>query len=519
MKVLLDQYGLLEVAEGEVGASQSQLLSDLSEKEVLSFWVTTDSIAGVVRSLSTRYGRNVGRGFMDGFAKRCTVAPLRRAMLCDALEAQDGDLDANLNIAVARMFHLDCIFTRHPERYSHSAIAALSSNDFSAHLDRCKATPIEKVPFLDLKAQHSRIYTEIDERITRIIANTEFVLGQHVDDFEQRFAELQESNYCLGVSSGTAALHLALMALNIGPDDQVLLPVNTFIATAEAVSLVGATPVFVDCDEYYNIDVERLRDTIEMVISRDQRPPKALIVVHLYGQPADMTTIMALAAEYGLEVIEDACQAHLARFNGRTVGRFGKCAAFSFYPGKNMGAYGEAGALVTHDETVYLKAKMLRQHGEAERYQHHLIGHNYRMSAIQGAVLATKSKYLTQWTRKRRVIARCYHEILTEIEELTLPPERAGSECVYHLYVIQTDKRDELRQFLFENGIDTGIHYPRALHQHAAYKDLGYQENDFPVAEAAAERILSLPIYPELSHAQILYVGDRINTFFKTRVR
>jgi dTDP-4-amino-4,6-dideoxygalactose transaminase len=224
---------------------------------------------------------------------------------------------------------------------------------------------------------------------------------------------------------------------------------------------------------------------------------------------------MALAIEYGIEVIEDACQAHLARFDGKAVGQFGRFGAFSFYPGKNLGAYGEAGALITQDEKLYIKAKMLRQHGEIKRYQHELVGHNYRMSAIQGAVLSTKLQYLPQWTIKRQAVAQRYNEILSEIENLLLPAEYAGAESVYHLFVIQTDYRDELRQYLSKCGIDTGIHYPLALHQQTAYKYLGYKENDFPMARTAVEKILSLPMYPELSEQQILYVCNKIKSFYK----
>jgi dTDP-4-amino-4,6-dideoxygalactose transaminase len=375
---------------------------------------------------------------------------------------------------------------------------------------------------LDLKAQHHQIYNEIDDRITDTITNTGFILGKHVEEFEQGFAELQEAKYCIGVSSGTDALHIALMALDIGPGDVVIVPVNTFIATAEAVSLTGSTPVFVDCDNFYNLDVKELRKVIESrqyAVNSKQRKGRitnnesritCILPVHLYGQPANMDEIMDLATEYELKVVEDACQAHLARYDGKLVGNFGEFGAFSFYPGKNLGAYGEAGALITNNEELYLMAKMLRQHGEITRYHHSVIGHNYRMEAIQGAVLATKLKYLDEWTKKRQKNAQLYNELLNGVKGIQTPVEVDNAFCVYHLYVIQVDDRDGLQRYLQQNGISTGLHYPVPLHLQEAYKELGYKKGDFPVAERAAKRILSLPMFPELTEAQIRYVCWKI---------
>lgn len=374
---------------------------------------------------------------------------------------------------------------------------------------------IIQIPFLDLKTQYHQIKAEIGERFEDILANTGFILGKHVAEFEEGFAELQEARYCIGVSSGTDALHIALMVLGIGPGDAVIVPVNTFIATAEAVSLTGATPVFVDCDEYYNIDADKLRSTLS-VLSLDVRARlKAIIPVHLYGQPCNMDAVMSsFSAENELVVVEDACQAHLARWQGKRVGNLGAFGAFSFYPGKNLGAYGEAGALITNDEAIYEKAKMYRQHGEIERYHHKVIGHNYRMEAFQGAVLATKLKYIAEWTDQRRTNAAFYNELLSDVPEVETPGELGGTECVHHLYVIQTDDRDKLQKFLGDNGIATGLHYPVPLHLQEAYQHLGYKKGDFPVAERAAERILSLPMYPELNEKQILYVVAKIKEFF-----
>ena len=515
MNVLLDLNGLQDVAQRVLDAPQVDFFSKMIVNETpLNFWVTADSVARIQPWLEARYGSENGSSFVKTLIDQCTVVPVRQASLCAALESRNGKFDPNICISIAKLYHLDGIVTKHPEEYQHIDIPSILPDDLLAYCTRFQKKEIKNVPFMNLKAPYHQIYPEIDQCITRMITKNSFILGPSVNEFEEGFADLQGAKYCIGVSSGTAALHIALLALGIGPGDLVLLPVNTFIATAEAVSMVGATPLFVDCDEYYNIDPPKVRKIIEAMVAKDMKPPKALIVVHLYGQPADMNSIMALAEEFNLMVIEDACQAHLARFNGKPVGQFAKLSAFSFYPGKNLGAFGEAGALVTNDETLYLNARMLRQHGEQTRYQHQMIGHNYRMSAIQGAVLGVKSKYLLEWTFKRQAIARHYSELLADIKEIELPQERTGTQCVYHLYVIQSDQRDELRQFLQQNGIETGIHYPKTLHQQAAYSHLGYRDGDFPVAERAVQRILSLPMFPELSERQMKYVRDKIKAFY-----
>mgnify|MGYP003564601864 CR=1 FL=1 len=514
MNVLLDLDGLQHVAQRVLDASPADFFTDIMTRDSLSFWVTTDSLTRIQPWLKDHYDQEVTLNFINNFVHRCTVVPIRKASILEALNERNGKFNSNINNRITQLYNLDCIVTTHPENYTHCSIPAVDPDDFPILVSHFQKKEIRNVPFMDLKAPYNQIYPEIDERITRVISENRFILGSYVNEFEERFAKLHEARYCIGLSSGTAALHVALMTLDIKPGDFVLLPVNTFIATAEAISMVGAIPVFVDCDAYYNIDTVKVRETIEAMVAKDLECPKALIAVHLYGQPANMSQIMALAEEFNFMVIEDACQAHLARFDGKPVGQFGKMGAFSFYPGKNLGSFGEAGALVTNDEELYQKAKILRQHGEKERYQHQVIGHNYRMSAIQGAVLATKSEYLLEWTRKRQATARRYNKLLADIEEIVLPRERAGTECVYHLYVIQSVRRDELRRFLKESGIETGIHYPRALHQHAAYSNLKYRDGDFPMAEAAVRKILSLPMYPELSERQIEYVRAKIKAFY-----
>ncbi len=367
-----------------------------------------------------------------------------------------------------------------------------------------------KVPFLNLHAQYLEIKGEIRAAFEDILDRTAFIAGKYVERFEKAFSEAIGVQHCLATSSGTDALHMATWALELGPGDEIIVPVNTFIATAEAVSFTGATPVFVDHDlKTYNIDIAKLE---EAVTPRT----KAIIPVHLYGQPADMDAIEDISRRKGVIVIEDACQAHLARFKGTTVGNFGQAAAFSFFPGKNLGAYGDAGAVVTNDSVLYEKMRRLRVHGGVERYIHEMVGHNYRMSEFQAAVLSLKLPHLKRWTARRQQVAEMYRERLSDVEAVTLPAVLDGTEHVYHLFVIRVsaEKRDALRDYLDENEIATGLHYPIPLHLQKAYTHLGYREGDFPVAERCCAEIVSLPMCPMLTDSQIEYVCDKIRSFF-----
>ncbi|CUT00788.1 DegT/DnrJ/EryC1/StrS family aminotransferase [Candidatus Chrysopegis kryptomonas] len=376
-----------------------------------------------------------------------------------------------------------------------------------------------KVPFLDLKAQYSQIKTEIQTIVNDVLESTSFILGKYVQEFEERFAQAHNVKHCVGLSSGTDGNHMALWALGIGPGDEVIIPANTFIATAWGATLCGAKPVFVDCHpESYNIDPEKVEKAITS-------KTKAIVAVHLYGQPADMDMLKEIANKYGLYLVEDAAQAHLAEYKGQKVGGLGVCASFSFYPGKNLGAYGEAGAVTTNDDELAEKFRMIRDHGSVKKYTHVLLGHNYRMEAIQGAVLMVKLKYLEKWTQERRRVASKYKELLSDLEAIKLPQEMPYAKHVYHLFVIQVnsraDKRQEIRDklqaFLNKNGIGTGLHYPIPLHLQPCFKELGYRKGDFPVAEQLSESGLSLPIYPELTDEQIEYVAEKIREFFKTK--
>ena len=374
------------------------------------------------------------------------------------------------------------------------------------------------VPFLDLKAQYATIKEEVKPEIEWVLDNTAYVMGKPVFSFEKAFAEAHQVKHVLGTSSGTDGNHIALWAHGIGPSDEVIIPANTFIATAWGVTLCGATPVFVDCQpDSYNIDPQKVEAAITS-------KTKAIVAVHLYGQPADMDALKAIAKKHNLILVEDAAQAHLAEYKGKPVGGLADASSFSFYPGKNLGAYGEAGAVATNNDQLAEKMKMIRDHGAKDKYYHITYGHNYRMEAIQGAVLKVKLKHLPDWTQKRRQVAEKYRKLLSGVEQIKVPVEMDYAKHVYHLFVIQvrssdkdnrSHKRDALRGFLAEKGIATGLHYPVPLHLQQCFSHLGYKKGDFTVAEELAEQGLSLPMFPELTDAQIEYVVENIKDFFK----
>jgi dTDP-4-amino-4,6-dideoxygalactose transaminase len=369
------------------------------------------------------------------------------------------------------------------------------------------------VPFVDLQAQYRAIKGEVDEAIARVVESAAFILGREVEAFESAFAEYLGARFCVGVSNGTAAIQLAVTACGIGAGDEVIVPANTFFATAEAVSTAGATPVFVDADPIsYTIDVNR----IEAAITERTR---AIIPVHLYGQAADLDPIFELAARHDLAVIEDAAQAHGALYKGRRVGARGRANCFSFYPGKNLGAYGEGGAVVTDDAEVARRLRLLRDHGSEQKYRHEIVGYNFRLEGLQGAVLNVKLKYLDGWNDLRRAHAARYRELLagahgsSNESALVLPQELPYARHIYHLYVVQTAERDALQKHLSAAEIQTGIHYPVPVHLQPAYRALGHKPGDFPEAERQAARVLSLPMFPELSDEQIARVAEALHAF------
>jgi dTDP-4-amino-4,6-dideoxygalactose transaminase len=376
------------------------------------------------------------------------------------------------------------------------------------------------IPFLDLKTQYQNIKEEIQTEINEVLDNTAYICGKKVKSFEDNFAKLHNAKYCLGTSSGTDSLHLAYWALGIGISsqytsgklnaemDEVLVPVNTYIATTETITMMGAKPVFVDHEEEsFNIDPKKIEENITP-------RTKAIVIVHLYGQPADIDPILTIAKKNNLIVIEDCSQAHNAEYKGKKVGTFGEIGTFSFYPGKNLGAYGEAGAVITNNEKLYEKMLRYRQHGAVVRYIHDIEGHNYRMEELQGAVLNVKMKYIEKWTNGRRYVAKRYRELLKDVKDLKLPVEMPYAKHVYHLFEIRVPDREKLAKYLTEKGIDTGLHYPMPLHLQAAYKYRGYREGDFPVAEKCCREILSIPVFPEMNDVQIEYVAKSIRDFY-----
>lgn len=369
---------------------------------------------------------------------------------------------------------------------------------------------MQKIPLVDLHAQYETIKPEIDAAIQRTIDRTAFILGPEAKQFEENFAQFVGVKHAIGLDSGTAALHLAMMALNIGAGDEVITTAHTFIATSEPISLLGARPVFVDIDSRtYNLDPQKLEAAITP-------RTKAIIPVHLYGQPAEMDAILEIARKHNIPVIEDAAQAHGATYRQRNVGTMGLMTCFSFYPGKNLGAYGDAGALVTNDDELNDKIRMLRDHGRTTKYEHEISGYGYRLDGIQGAVLDVKLKHLPEWNAARRAHADYYTELLSNVDaSIVTPYEPAHVKAVYHLYVIRTRQRDELLQYLKERDIEAGIHYPVPLHLQPVYKNLGYQQGAFPATEQAAQEILSLPIYPELTHAQMERVVETMREFYR----
>lgn len=361
-----------------------------------------------------------------------------------------------------------------------------------------------RVPFVDLNAQYQFIATEIQEAMLRVIESSDFILGKELELFEKEFAEYCETNFAVGVDNGTSALELALRACGIGEGDEVITAAHTFIATASAIAFTGAKPIFVDIDlQTYNLNP----DQIETAITSNT---KAIIPVHLYGQPADMDKVIDIASNHNLIVIEDACQAHGARYKNRRVGSISDAAAFSFYPSKNLGAFGDGGILVTNNEELAQKVKMLRHYGQREKYNHLFLAYNRRLDTIQAAILRVKLKYLDKWNEARRHHAALYSELLSGVNEIITPTEASYAYHVYHLYVIRVRNRDALSQYLSTKGIATGVHYPIPIHLQPAYQSLGYQQGDFPVTEEVASQILSLPMYPELTDSQIEYSVEAV---------
>lgn len=383
------------------------------------------------------------------------------------------------------------------------------------------------IPFLDLVTPHVELEEELVAVFRDCIRSAHFIGGTMLEAFEQDFARYCETRYCIGVANGTDAVRFALMAAGVEDGDAVITVPNTFIATTEAISQAGARPVFVDIDEAtYNLDPVKLERLLEKDCRRDAagklihsatgRPLRAIVPVHLYGQMANMDRILELAAKFGLFVVEDSCQAHGAKYlsakdkQWHTAGSMGVAAAFSFYPGKNLGACGEAGAVTTNDEAIASKIRMLRDHGQSRKYYHDVEGYNGRLDTIQAGILHVKLKHLGEWTQKRQALAQEYARLFEGVTELVLPHEPSWSKAVYHLYVVRVQNREKLQADLSAAGVATAIHYPIPLHQQKAYQRLGYKTGDFPVTERVAPEIVSLPMFPQLSNQQAREVAEKV---------
>lgn len=367
------------------------------------------------------------------------------------------------------------------------------------------------IPLVNLKIQYKTIKKEIDTAIANVLKNADFILGEDVNKFEKEFAEYCGVKYAIGIDSGISALELGMRALGLSnPDIEVLTPANSFIASSSAISFAGAKPVLVDCNpDTYNIDLADAKKKLT-------KKTKAIMVVHLYGQVTDMREVVKFAKDHNLFLIEDACQAHGARYKGKMSGSFGSFGAFSFYPGKNLGAYGDGGIVVTNSKKVADTILMMRNYGQKKKYNHKFLSWNKRLDTIQAAVLRVKLRHLDDWSKQRIQLAKLYTEILKDTQ-VVLPQYNDDLSHVFHLYVIRTKRRNKLLNYLHKKGIGVGIHYPIPIHLQDAYKYLGYKKGDFPITEQYANEIISLPLFPEMSEKQVKFVAGEIVSFFANK--
>jgi dTDP-4-amino-4,6-dideoxygalactose transaminase len=364
-----------------------------------------------------------------------------------------------------------------------------------------------KIPFVDLKAQYQLIKPDIDRAIENVISETAFIGGKYVNIFKEEFAHLYGVKHCIPVANGTDAIYIILRMLEIGEGDEVITVANSWISTSETITQAGAKPVFVDVDEYFTIDINKIEKEIT---SRT----KAILPVHLYGQMADIEAIKQVCEKHNLFLIEDCAQSHFSEFNGIRAGLRGIASTFSFFPGKNLGAYGDAGAIITNDDILAEKMKIFANHGALIKHQHQIEGINSRLDGLQAAILSAKLPYILEWTERRIQCAKYYNEILGGITQIELPQLRPNSKHSYHLYVIKAEKRDELAAYLKDSGIETAIHYPTPLPFMDAYKYLGKITDDFPMVVANQSKILSIPIFPELTRKQQDYICYKIKEFY-----
>ena len=504
-RALFDVNVLVDVLTKRANWTGSARVLTLAREGDIEGWVLASTFVVLYHLCRRRMSDEAARGRTEVLLRGLHKIPLRNNVIAQALSCPGPDFEDNLQMAAAAQFGLDCILTRNKRDFAASPVLVLTPEEFLT-----EGVPSrEEVRFVDLRAQHGVIYEEVDDRWTEIIQHSSFILGPDAEAFEKEFAAFCGVRHCVGVSSGTDALRLAFEALGIGRDDEVITVANTYIATCEAITHVGAEARFVDADpRTYNIDPTKIEAAITP-------RTKAIIPVHLYGQPADMGPIMEIARKYDLKVIEDCAQAHGATYKGCKVGTFGDVACFSFYPSKNLGAYGDGGAVLTDDDEVAERVRLLRNHGQKVKYEHLVVGYCHRLDNLQAAVLNVKLPHLDEWNAARRAHAALYDELLANVPGVVTPYVAPNVEHVYHLYVIRvTDgRRDALQRYLNEAGIATGLHYPIPVHLQQAYAALGHKPGDFPVSEQLAAQGLSLPMYPELTDEQVQFVADKIREF------
>lgn len=366
-----------------------------------------------------------------------------------------------------------------------------------------------QVPFVDLKTQYQSIKYDIDAAIQNVIAKTAFISGEYAKEFEQKFAELYGVKHVISCGNGTDSLYIIMKMLGIGAGDEVITAGNSWISSSETITQAGARPVFTDPDNVF------MSMSGEAVAKAVTPKTKAVIVVHLHGQMADMDGIEKVCKEHNLYLIEDCAQSHFSEYNGKRAGTMGIASSFSFYPGKNLGAYGDAGCITTNDDDLARKCRMFANHGSLKKHQHEIEGINSRMDGLQGAILSAKLPYILKWTEQRLESAALYNKHLSGVSQVSLPAVRPGTKHTYHLFMIRAEKRDALKEHLQANGIETAIHYPVALPNLSVYKYLGLNSSDYPVATAFQEDVLSLPMYPELTEEAIVYISDCIRNFYK----
>ncbi len=438
---------------------------------------------------------------IESLTKNLALIPLNARLSGEAL-ALGGNFDQALYQKAGEAFK--CRFF---VSLKGSKLGSLEGMTTDALMDWKEPLP-DKVEFLNLTYPIHAVFNQVDGWHMEIIQNTAFAGGKHVAAFEKAFAEYSGTGYAVGVGSGTEALLFSLLAMGIGPGDEVITQPNTFIATTEAIRQAGATVVFADVSRgTWNLDPVAVEKKITA-------QTKAILPVHLYGQPAELEPLLALCEKHHLELLEDACQAHGARYQGKKVGSWGRAAAFSLYPGKNLGAYGEAGVVTTNDEALAAKIRMIREHGQAQKYYHDIEGYNGRMDNLQAAAVQAKLPHLEGWNNERRQAATWYKELLSGLTEVELPEVAEGAEPVWHLFVIHVPDAQKLHEYLKTQGVFTGFHYPKALHLQKAYEFMGLKEGSFPNAEYNASHLLSLPMFPELGKPEVEKVAREIRQFF-----